>query len=319
MSLFPLSVRGPCHSSRSHADCVDLGLDASVVPAGVASPTAPLDSIKRTKLDNPPPSVFTLALTVDSDDASIDTINVQDLYRANLDTRPASSDSADSTASSKKRAFSDLLHVDPPKFRMSRKKPRQHPPADPSVPKDYVVFDAVREPLQAAAEKDVDANGVPRIRPSGIPDEIQWRDNATDVAIQDMLQSYLTVDHQNRTYVNIKDEYVYDIYYRTAVSPATVPTDANFGVLVYESEAELVEDEEEVLDDEDADSNSEGYYQNSYPDEDEWAGDGWGSDEEEEEAEYGQRRVRKLAFDSDDLEFASDSGAEDLYSYPEED
>lgn len=290
-----------------------------MVPASVASPLTPVGAIKRSKLDDPPPSVFTLALTVDSDDASIDTINVEDLCKATLDTRPASSDSADSTASSKKRAFSDLLIVDPPKFRMSRKKPRQHPPADPSIPQDYIVFDAVREPLQPAAEKSVDANGVPRIRPSGIPDEIQCRDNAKDVVMQDMLRSYLTVDDQNRTYVNIKDEYVYDIYYRTALSPATVPTDANFGVLVYESEAELMDDEEEVIDDEDADSNSEGYYQNSYPDEDEWAEDQWGSDEEAEESDYGQRRVRKLAFDSDDFEFASDSGAEDLYSCPEED
>lgn len=195
---------------------------------------------------------------------------------------------------------------------MSRKKARQNPPNE-AAEQDYVVFDAVRElPLQS----DVDDNGVPLIRPSGLPEHV-WGESARDAAMQDMLQSYLTVDNQNRNYINVKDEYVYDIYYRTAASPATVPTDSNFGVLVYDSEHELVDDEEEVGDDEDADSNSEGYYQNSYPDEDEWAGEGWGSEEEDEA--YGRRRVKGVVgFESDDLEFEEDSG-EDLYSYPEDD
>jgi Transcription factor Iwr1 len=299
---------------------LDLGLgpDTSASSSfSVASPLTPAhDTIKRTKLDTaPPPSMFTLALTVDhEDDPSIDTLKAHDLCKTQHplldDTRPASSDSADSTTS-KKRAFSSLL-VDPPKFRMSRKKARQHPPNEVAE-QDYVVFDAVRElPLQS----DVDENGVPLIRSSGLPDHV-WGESARDVAMQDMLQSYLTVDNQNRNYINVKDEYVYDIYYRTAVSPATVPTDSNFGVLVYDSEQELVDDEEEVVDDEDADSNSEGYYQNSYPDEDEWAGEGWGSEDEDEA--YGRRRVKGVVgFESDELEFEEDSG-EDLYSYPEDD
>ena len=269
------------------------------------------DTIKRAKVENAHSSIFTLALTVDSDDASIGNINVQDLYKSNLETRPVSSDS-DSSSLSKKRVFSEVL-VDPPKFRMSRKKPRQHPP-DPNIPQDYVVFDAVREPVVPEENKDTNSDGIPQIQASGIPDEIQSGDPAKDAALHEMLQSYLTVDHDNRTYVNLKNEYVYDIYYRTAVSPATVPRDANFGVLVYDSEPELIDDEEEVVDDEDADSNSEGYYQNSYPDEDEWAGEGWGSDEDEDE--YGRRRTRKLGFDSDE-ELDVESG-EDLYSYPDD-
>ena len=167
----------------------------------------------------------------------------------------------------------------------------------------------MREPL---VEKS-DSDGVPEILESGIPDQIQSGNPAKDAVLNEMLQSYLTIDADNRTYVNLKDEYVYDIYYRTALSPATVPTDANFGVLVYESEPDLMDDEEEVVDDEDADSNSEGYYQNSYPDEDEWAGEGWGSDEEQDE--YGRRRARKLGFDSDE-DIGSESG-EDRYSYSE--
>ena len=267
---------------------LDLGVDSTVRPLQH-------DTIKRPQLENTPPSIFTLALTVDSDDPSIDSINVQDLYKSNLETRPASSDSSDDSSQSKKRAFSDVL-LDPHKFRMSRKKPRKHPP-DPNIPQDYVVFDAVREPVPV--DNDSSSDRVPQIRPSGIPDEIQSGDPLKDAVLHDMLQSYLTIDHENRTYVNLKNEYVYDIYYRTAESPATVPTDANFGVLVYDSEP---------------DSNSEGYYQNSYPDEDEWAGDGWGSDEDEDD--YGRRRTRKLVFDSDE-EIGEDSG-EDLYSYPDE-
>ena len=266
--------------------------------------------MKRAKVENAQPSIFTLALTVDSDDSSIDTINVQDLYRSNLETRPVSSDSDSSLR--KKRTFSDV-QVDPPKFRMSRKKPRQHPP-DPSIPQDYVVFDAVREPVANNTNNNETTDGVPQIRPSGIPDEIQSGNPVEDAALHEMLQSYLTIDNDNRTYVNLKDEYVYDIYYRTAISPATVPTDANFGVLVYDSEPELMEDEEGAVDDEDADSNSEGYYQNSYPDEDEWAGEGWGSEEDEDE--YGRRRIRKLGFDSDE-EIGSESEDEALYPYSE--
>ena len=190
---------------------------------------------------------------------------------------------------------------------MSRKKPRQHPP-DKDIAQDYVVFDAVRERLVEKSNRDV----VPEIIESGIPDQIQSGNPAKDAVLNEMLQSYLTIDADCRTYVNLKNEYVYDIYYRTAVSPATVPTDANFGVLVYESDADLMDDEEEVVDDEDADSNSEGYYQNSYPDEDEWEGEGWGSDEEQDE--YG-RRTRKSGFDSDE-DIGSESG-EDLYSYSE--
>lgn len=276
-------------------------MDATVVPSEH-------DTIKRAKVENAPPSIFTLALTVDSNDPSIETINVQDLYKSNLENRPISSDS--DSSQSKKRAYSDA-QVEPPKFRMSRKKPRQHPP-DPNIPQDYVIFDAVREPLPNNNNDTTD--GVPQIRPSGIPDEIQSGDPTKDAALHEMLQSYLTIDHDNRTYVNLKDEYVYDIYYRTAISPATVPTDANFGVLVYDSEPELMEDEEEVVDDEDADSNSEGYYQNSYPDEDEWAGEGW--DSEGEEDDYGRRRIRKLAFDSDE-DIGLESGEEGVYSYSE--
>jgi len=277
-------------------------MDSTVVPSQQH------DTIKRAKVENAPPSIFTLALTVDSNDPSIDVINVQDLYKSNLENRPASSDS--DSSQSKKRTFSNV-QVDPPKFRMSRKKPRQHPP-DTNIPQDYVIFDAVREPLPNNNNQTTD--GVPQIRPSGIPDEIQSGDPTKDAALHEMLHSYLTIDHDNRTYVNLKDEYVYDIYYRTAISPATVPTDANFGVLVYDSEPELMEDDDEVADDEDADSNSEGYYQNSYPDEDEWAGEGWGSEREEDD--YGRRRIRKLAFDSDE-DIGLESGEEEVYSYSE--
>jgi len=196
---------------------------------------------------------------------------------------------------------------------MSRKKAKQNNQEDITIPLDYEVFDAIREMPKSIP---VRGEGVPEIRASGIPDEIILSgDPAKDKALNEMLQSYLTVDHDNRTYVNLRDEYVYDIYYRTATSPDTVPTDANFGVLVYESEPELMDDEEEeIRDDEDADSNSEGYYQNSYPDEDEWAGEGWGSEEDEEG--YGQLRTRKIAFDSGD-ELDSISGDES-FSYPEE-
>lgn len=188
---------------------------------------------------------------------------------------------------------------------MSRKRPRQD--VAETIPLDYEVFDAIREPVK------IHSDGIPTIRSSGIPDEIQSGNPAKDAALHDMLRSYLTVDQDNRKFVNLKDEYVYDIYYRTAVSPATVPTDANFGVLVYDdSEPDLIDDEE-VGDEEDADSNSEGYYQNSYPDEDEWAGEGWGSEEDEDE--YGRRRTRKIGFDSDE-EIGSESG-EDAFSYSE--
>ena len=294
---------------------LDLGLDSKIPTTAPQQqqqqPWEHHDTIKRSKLEHAQhPSIFTLALTVDSEEySSIEAINIQDLYKSSLENRPASSGSANSTSSilSKKRAFSDVL-VDPPKFRMSRKKPRQHPP-DQDIPQDYVVFDAVREPLAEKSNQDM----VPEILESGIPDQIQSGNPAMDAALNEMLQSYLTVDADNRTYVKFKDEYVYDIYYRTAVSPATVPTDANFGVLVYESEPELMDDEEEVVDDEDADSNSEGYYQNSYPDEDEWAGEGWGSDEEQDE--YGRRRTRKFGFDSDE-DIGSESG-DDVHSYSE--
>jgi hypothetical protein len=262
------------------------------------------DTIKRPKVEHTHPSIFTLALTVDSDEyTKLESINVQDLYKPSLESRPVSSDS-DGSNTSKKRAFSDVL-VDQPKFRMSRKKPRQHPP-DSNIPQDYIVFDAVREPVVQ------NSDGVPEILPSGIPDEIQSGDPTKDAALFDMLKSYLTIDRDNRTYVNRKDEYVYDIYYQTAMSPSSVPTDSNFGVLVYDSELELMDDEEEVVDDEDADSNSEGYYQNSYPDEDEWAGEGWGSEEDDE---YGELRTKKLGFDSDE-DIGSESG-EDRYSYSE--
>jgi hypothetical protein len=212
---------------------------------------------------------------------------------------------------SKKRPFAEIL--DAPKFRMSRKKAKQN--NQETIPLDYEVFDAIREqPKPKSASVAVAVEGVPTIRPSGIPDEILSGDPAKDKALHEMLQSYLTVDHDNRAYVNLRDEYVYDIYYRTATSPDTVPTDANFGVLVYESEPELMEDEEdEVRDDEDADSNSEGYYQNSYPDEDEWAGEGWGSEDGEDG--YGQIQARKIGFDSgDELDLISG----DEYSYPED-
>jgi len=196
---------------------------------------------------------------------------------------------------------------------MSRKKARQNHPEQP-IPLDYEVFDAIREPVKTVPARE--GVRVPEIRASGIPDEIQSGDPAKDKALHEMLQSYLTVDRDNRTYVNLRDEYVYDIYYRTATSPDTVPADANFGVLVYDSEPELMDDEEEeVGDEEDADSNSEGYYQNSYPDEDEWAGEGWGSEEEDEDDQYGQLRSRKIGFDSDD-EVGSLSG-DDTYSYSE--
>jgi hypothetical protein len=223
-----------------------------------------------------------------------------DLWKTQLDKRPESSDS---DTSSKKRAFSQVL-TSPPKFRMSRKRPRNNPP-DVSTTQDVQVFDAIRE-------SHVDISGVPMITSSGIPDEIQSGDVTKDIILAEMLQSYLTVDGDNRTCINLKDEYVYDIYYRSATTVATVPTDANFGVLVYESDPEMIEDDE-VVNDEDADSNSEGYYQNSYPDEDEWAGEGWGSDEDENE--YGKRRKNKIGFDSDD-EIGSDSG-EDGFSYSE--
>jgi len=193
--------------------------------------------------------------------------------------------------------------IDAPKFRMSRKKARQNNQTE-KIPLDYEVFDAIREspkplPLRAS-------DTVPEIRSAGIPDDILSGDPAKDKALNEMLQSYLTVDHDNRTYVNLRDEYVYDIYYRTATSPDTVPADANFGVLVYDSEPELLDDEEHELgDEEDADSNSEGYYQNSYPDEDEWAGEGWGSEDDEER--YGRLRSRKIGFDSgDELESLSE-------------
>src|SRR5271169_6351805 len=116
---------------------LDLGMDSSVIPSQQ-------DTIKRAKVENAHPAMFTLALTVDSNDPSIEKLNVQDLYKSNLETRPVSSDS-DSSCLSKKRTFSDV-QVDPPKFRMSRKKPRQLPP-DSNIPQDYVVFDAVREPV----------------------------------------------------------------------------------------------------------------------------------------------------------------------------
>lgn len=273
-------------------------LDLGAESPAVVSPSQQQDP-KRSKVDHGAASIFTLALTVDSDDTTIDSINVQDLYKSKLESRPVSSDS---DSSRKKRSFSDV--IDPPKFRMSRKKPRQNVP-ETNIPQEYEVFDAIREPVSAS-------DGIPQIRPSGIPDEIQSGDPAKDAVLHDMLQSYLTVDSDNRTFLNLNDEYVYDIYYRTAASPATVPTDANFGVLVYDSDPEFMEDDE-VGDDEDADSNSEGYYQNSYPDEDEWAGEGWGSDEDEDE--YGRRRTRKIGFDSDE-EIGSESG-EDGFSYSE--
>jgi hypothetical protein len=276
------------------ADDLDLGIDS---PTSLSSPSQ--DTVKRAKVEHATASIFTLALTVDSDDTSIDSINVQDLYKSKLESRP---DSSDSDSSRKKRSFSDV--IDPPKFRMSRKKPRQNVP-ETNIPQDYEVFDAIREPTVAA-------DGIPQFRPSGIPNEILSGDPAKDAALHEMLQSYLTIDNDNRTYLNLKDEYVYDIYYRTAASPATVPTDANFGVLVYDSEPEFMEDEE-VGDEEDADSNSEGYYQNSYPDEDEWAGEGWGSEEDDDQ--YGKQRKGKSSFDSDE-EVGSDSG-EDGFSYSE--
>src|SRR5271154_6299664 len=83
---------------------LDLGVDSTVIPSRP-------DTLKRPKLNNAHPSIFTLALTVDSDDTSLDAINVQDLYKSNLESRPISSDS--DTSLSKKRAFSDVL-VDPP-------------------------------------------------------------------------------------------------------------------------------------------------------------------------------------------------------------
>ena len=262
------------------------------------------DTVKRQKSENGHPSMFTLALTVDSEHyASLDEINVQDLYKTKIENRPVSSDSDGSLG--KKRTFSEIL-LDPPKFRMSRKKARQLPP-DPGRSQDYVVFDAIREPLRPNSEEP------PPIRTSGIPDEIQSGDPSKDAGLNEILQSYLTIDHNNRAYISLKDEYVYDIYYHTAISPAKVPTDANFGVLVYESEPELMDDEEHE-DDEEVDSNSEGYYQNSYPDEDEWTGDGWGTEEEEDE--YGKRRSRKIVFDSDD-DIGLDSG-DDWCSYPED-
>jgi len=263
--------------------------------------TTPPDTTKRVKIEHAPPSVFTLAMTMESDEyTTLDNLDV-DLWKSQLDKRP---DSSASDSSSKKRAFSQV-HVSPPKFRMSRKRPRNNPPETP-MPEQVQVFDAVRE---TRVQTD---HGVPTIMSSGIPDEIQSGDASKDAILAEMLQSYLTVDADNRAYVNLKDEYVYDIYYRAATGPATVPTDANFGVLVYDSDPEMMEDEE-VMNDEDADSNSEGYYQNSYPDEDEWAGEGWGSDEDQDE--YGRQRKGKLAFDSDD-DFGSES-PEDGYSYSE--
>ena len=239
--------------------------------------------------------------------STLEEINVQDLYKSTLDIRPLSSDS---DSSAKKRTFSELL-TSPPKFRMSRKKQRQHPP-DANIQQDYVVFDAIREPVVLPQHDDA----VPEIRASGIPDEIQTGNPAKDAMLQEMMRSYLTIDSDNRTYVNLRDDYVYDIYYRSAAGPASVPTDSNFGVLVYDSETELMDNDEddEVRDDEDADSNSEGYYQNSYPDEDEWAGDGWGSEEDEVD-DYGQPRKPKLLFDSDE-EIGNESGT-DVYSYSE--
>jgi Transcription factor Iwr1 len=260
------------------------------------------DTIKRAKVEQPQSSIFTLALTVDSTEyPSLETINVQDLYKSTLESRPVSSDSDNGV---KKRSFSNI--IDPPKFRMSRKRPRQTAP-DEQISTDYVLFDAIREPIRVT-------DGIPEIRSSGIPNEIQSGDPSKDAILNDMLKSYLTIDQDNRTFLNLKDEYVYDIYYRSGVSPNTVPTDANFGVLVYESDPELDEDEE-VGDEEDVDSNSEGYYQNSYPDEDEWAGEGWGSEEDEDT--YGKRHSRRIGFDSDE-EIGEDS-EDDRYSYSETD
>ena len=275
---------------------VDLGVDRTSITS------SPQDTTKRSKVEqNATPSMFTLALTVESTEfSSVDTLSGQELYKSTLESRPVSSDSD----SSKKRSFSNI--IDPPKFRMSRKKARQNPP-DTIISQDYILFDAVREPIVTRA-----SDGIPEIRSSGIPNEIQSGDVRKDAVFSEMLKSYLNVDHDNRTYLNLKDEYVYDIYYKSALSPDTAPRDANFGVLVYESEPELIEDEE-AEDEEDPDSNSEGYYQNSYPDEDEWAGAGWGSDEEEDE--YGRRHSRKIPFDSDE-EIGSDS-EDDRYSYPE--
>jgi len=235
------------------------------------------------------------------DYASIEKLDTPKLWKSQIEHRPVSSDS-DSSGSGKKRAFSEII-TSPPKFRMSRKRPRQTPPENttPAIQ----VFDAIREAQVSSSTL------IPPIRSSGVPDEIQRDTTTRDAALQDILRSYLTVDADNRVFVNLKDEYVYDIYYRMAVSPVTVPTDANFGVLVYESEAEMVEDEDEVHDEDDADSNSEGYYQNSYPDEGEWAGEGWGSDEDND---YG-RPKKRIGFDSDE-DIVSDSG-DDVCSYSE--
>jgi Transcription factor Iwr1 len=283
----------------SNLTFVDLGGNDSVVDA----------SAKRPKQDHPAASIFTLAITVDSEEdfASINRLALPNMGTLDLSASSSRPDSRDSDASaSRKRSFAQL--VDVPKFRVSRKKQRQE--QREAILLDYEVFDAVREPTQTRRDE------VPEIKPSGIPDEIQSGDPARDAILHDMLRSYLTVDSGNRTYVNIKDEYVYDIYYRTAASPDTVPTDANFGVLVYDSESELLAyDDEEVGDEEDADSNSEGYYQNSYPDEDEWAGDGWGSEAgEDDDEDYGKRRSSgKILYIGDD-ELVSISGDEVSYS-----
>jgi Transcription factor Iwr1 len=281
------------YSLFSLSDVPDLGPD---------SKNSKHDTLKRAKVEHQR-SIFTLALTVDSDEyTKLEAINIQDVYKPRVESRPVSSDSE---SSGKKRNFSEVP-VDAPKFRMSRKKARQLPPEE--ISKDYVVFDAIREPIGDTSD------GVPLIKESGIPNVIQQGNPEKDALVKDMMKSYLTVDHDNRIYVNLKDEYVYDIYYRSAMSPESVPCDSNFGVLVYDSDPELMEDEEEVVDDEDADSNSEGYYQNSYPDEDEWAGEGWGSEEEQDD--YGRRR-EKLGFDSDE-DINLDNSEDEVYSYPDD-
>ncbi|EPX74905.1 RNA polymerase II associated protein [Schizosaccharomyces octosporus yFS286] len=174
-------------------------------------------------------------------------------------------------------------------------------PSEPAIPKVHSHMDLDIKKTVPFAPPTLDSprfaiQNLPSAKDEKVFDAIRLQKSQgmyhTHPQLDSMIHEYLSNGDLPLQQAN--EEYVYDIYEASVQEPSKPPT--GYGVIDALSvpdafreslENELVsekqdgEDEDPLRDEIDEDSNAESFYQNSYPDEDEWGGSSGGSLQDE--------------------------------------